>query len=138
MCPTGKGMGRGERTSDRREQALRVIKRLGFPDLSWANPILKPGAAATSLATVAFGSMVIGLVMTVRTGKWLPRVLLIAGALVWPLPDHPWQGPVAIKLSYLHGIHVADLLSVIAIIAAVVPWRRRRKSKISSTAEQEH
>jgi hypothetical protein len=114
-----------------------VIKRLGFPDLSWANPLLKPGAAATSLAMVAFGSMVIGFVMTVRTGKWLPRVLLIAGALVWPLPDHPWQGPVAIKLSYLHGIHVADLLSVIAIIAAVVPWRRRQ-SKISSTADQEH
>jgi len=103
-----------------------IARRWGLPDLSILNPVLKAGPAATTLAVVAFSSIAAGMIATIRTGKWLPRVVLVTGAVVWPLPDHPLQGPVVAKLSYLHGIHLADLLSILALVVAVIPWRRIR------------
>lgn len=100
--------------------------RWGVPDLSILNPVLKAGPVATTLAVVAFSSMAAGMIGTIRTGKWLPRVVLVAGAMIWPLPDHPLQGPVVVKLSYLHGIHLADLLSIVAVLVAAIPWLHLR------------
>lgn len=77
--------------------------------------------AAGSLALMVFGA-----VGTIVTGRWYWRVILVAAALIWPLPDHPWQGPVVLRLGYSHGVHVADLLSVVALTVAAIPWSRSR------------
>jgi hypothetical protein len=87
---------------------------------------------------VALGSlaaMSVGTVGTTRRGHWPSRILLIAGALVWPVPDHPLQGPVVLKLSYLHGIHVADLLSLVAIaLALTLPGHRDEHPTVTTAA----
>ena len=89
------------------------------------DPFFISGPWATAIAVAALLAMLGGGLGTIRSGRWAYRALLICGALLWPLPDHPLQGPVVIKLSYLHGIHLADLVSIAAIGVAILPWRRR-------------
>ena len=88
--------------------------------------LFDPSPAATAMAAGSFALMVFGTVGTIVTGRWYFRALIVVGALVWPLPDHPWQGPVVLRLGYAHGVHVSDLLSVVALIVAVLPWQRSR------------
>lgn len=79
--------------------------------------------------------MSVGTVGTTLRGHWPSRILLIAGALVWPVPDHPLQGPVVLELSYLHGIHVADLLSLVAIaLALTLPGHRDEHPPVRTAA----
>lgn len=86
------------------------------------------GRRATAMALAAFMTMAVSGTGTIRTGAWWWRVLLVAASVIWPLPDHPFQGPVVSKLSYQHGIHLADLLSIVGCAIAVVPWRRLRRT----------
>lgn len=92
------------------------------------DPVLTSGPIATAIAATVFTVIAAGAVGTIRTGRWPYRVMLVLGALAWPLPDHPLQGPVVLQLSYLHGVHLADLVSVAAVVMAVLPWRRLNRS----------
>lgn len=83
--------------------------------------LLVSGALADVVALGSLAAMAVGVVDLVRHGRWPGRLLLVAGAIVWPVPEHPLQGPVIVKLSYFHGIHAADFLSV-AALAIAVTW----------------
>lgn len=109
-----------------------MIRRL-LPDLSKFDPLFRAGPLATGIAVVALALMVVGAIGTIRTGRWFWRAALIGGALGWPFPDHPFQGPILVGLSYHHGIHVADLISVVAVLFAVLPWRR---SQLNSSPDR--
>jgi len=96
-------------------------------DRSRLDAVLGDGPLAQALAAGSFLAMLLGAIGTIRTGRWWFRVLLTAGALVWPLPSHPLQGPVIVSISFSHGIHAADLLSVLGLATAFTPWRRLRE-----------
>lgn len=88
-------------------------------------PILASGPLATAAAAAVLAVMIVGAIGTIRTGRLPYRALLVLGALLWPLPDHPLQGPVVLPLSYRHGVHLADLLSIVAVVVAALPWKRK-------------
>lgn len=100
---------------------------------------LQPGPVATTLAVSALTLMAAGAVGTLRSGRWPYRLALATGAALWPLPDHEFQGPVVLALSWNHGVHLSDLLSLLALAVAVVParWttagRRRRRTRTAGT-----
>ncbi len=98
---------------------------------------LQSGLLSRPLLAFAVVAVMVGLVQTLRTGRTAPRVLLLLGAAVWPLPDHPFQGPVVVTLSYSHGLHAADLLSVVFAAVALVRPRPRSLARrdARSTAE---
>jgi len=98
-----------------------------LPDLSW---LTTPGPVASGVAAASFIGMVAGAGGTIASGGWRWRTLLVVSSLVWPFPDHPFQGPVLVTVSYLHGVHAADLLSVLGLTIAVVrPRRSRNRTK---------
>lgn len=43
---------------------------------------------------------------------------LVVAAVVWVLVNGPVEGPILVVLSRTHGITTADLLSVLAVLAA--------------------
>ena len=86
--------------------------------------LLTSGALATTIAALIGSVIVACAIATVRTGRWPFRLLLALSALVWPLPDHPLQGPVVLKISYYHGVHLADMVSIVALAVALLPWNR--------------
>ena len=88
--------------------------------------VFRDGPLAHVLAACSFVAMLLGAIGTIRTGRWWFRLLLIAGALIWPLPDHPLQGPIIASLSFTHGAHAADLISVLGLATALTPWRWAR------------
>ena len=98
----------------------------------WVDPLLHEEPGATCLALAAFLLMTVGAVLTIRTGRWYGRALLILGAALWPLPDQDWQGPVVLRLGGGHGVHLVDLLSLVAVGIAVYPWRRRERERLPS------
>lgn len=93
---------------------------------------LTTGALDDMVALGSLVAMTIGAVDLARRGRWSGRLLLIAGAIVWPVPDHPLQGRVLIELSYLHGIHTADLLSLVALALALT-WPAGRGHASTTT-----
>lgn len=103
-----------------------------LPDLGALDPLTRRGPVADAITVATLVVMVVAAIGTIRTGRWYWRVLLVAAALVWPLPDHPWQGPILLNLSYRHGVHVTDLLSVVAAVVAVLPWQRLRRPRTTS------
>jgi hypothetical protein len=90
----------------------------------WVDPLLHEEPGATCLAVLALVLMVVGAVLTIRSGRWYGRAVLILGGSLWPLPDLDWQGPVVLPLGGGHGVHLVDLLSVVAVGIALFPWRR--------------
>ena len=102
---------------------------LRFPP--FVEEALRPGPLADVLGLTALGLMVYGFVETIRTRSWVPRVALVAGCLLWPLPEHPLLGPVIVSLSYAHGVHLMDLLSLSVVVAAL-PRRRSRHGRRAS------
>lgn len=97
------------------------------PDVGFLEPLTRPGPIADTWAGVALLVMIVASVAVVRGAGRPWRVALVLAAASWPLPDHPAQGPVLFDLSHQHGVHAADLLSVVAVIVAVVPWGRLRR-----------
>jgi len=93
--------------------------------------LVSTGPLASTVAAASLAAMVIGAVGTIRSGRWLPRVLLMAGAMLWPLPAHVLQGPVLLRVSPLHGVHAADLLSILALGLAALrrPVRGHRRTR---------
>lgn len=98
-----------------------------LPDLGFLDPWTRPGPVADVWALASVTVMIVASVAVVRGGRWPWRVALVLAAASWPLPDHPAQGPVLFDLSYQHGVHAADLLSVAAVAIAVAPWGRLRR-----------
>ena len=92
----------------------------------WVDPLLHEEPGATCLALLALALMVLGAFLTVRSGRWYGRAILLLGAALWPLPDQSWQGPVVVGFGNGHGVHLTDLLSVAAVVVAVLPWDRIR------------
>lgn len=90
----------------------------------WWDALLHQEPGATTVAVGGLAVMILGAVLTIRTGRWYARLLLVAGAAVWPLPDHVLLGPVLFGVAPRHGIHLSDLLTVAALLIALVPWRR--------------
>ena len=87
----------------------------------WENAI-EYGVLSVPLLCFAVLALVVG---TVGSGRLRYRLMLVAGALAWPLPDRPFLGPVVLKLSYQHGVHLTDLVSAAALLLALLrPWRR--------------
>lgn len=103
--------------------------RDALPDLSFLDPLTRPGPVADVWAAASLIVMIGSVVMVVRGGRWPWRVVLLLAAASWPLPDHPAQGPILLDLSYQHGVHAADLLSVVAAIVAVLPWHRSARAR---------
>ena len=105
-----------------------IVRFVGraLPDLPDLGRLTSPGPVATGVAATALVGMVSGMAGTLGTGRWRWRTLLVASSLVWPFPDHPFQGPVLVTVSYLHGIHAADLLSLLGLGVAVARPRRSR------------
>jgi len=89
------------------------------------------GAFAPIVAAASLATMVIGAVGTIRSGRWIPRLVLMAGAMLWPLPEHVLQGPVLLQVTPLHGVHAADLLSILALGLAALrrPMRGHRRTR---------
>ena len=94
----------------------------------WVDPLLHEEPGATYLALFAGLLMVCGAILTIRNGRWYGRAVLILGAILWPLPDQDWQGPVVLRFGGGHGVHLVDLLSVVAVGIAVYPWHRGPRS----------
>ncbi|TKV61676.1 hypothetical protein FDO65_09025 [Nakamurella flava] len=111
-----------------------------LPDLSFLDPWTRPGPVADIWAFASLTAMIVASVAVIRGGRWPWRVVLVLAAGSWPLPDHPAQGPILFDLSYQHGVHAADLLSVVAVVVAVLPWgrfRRPGRPTSGSTGQQE-
>lgn len=85
--------------------------------------LLHRGPVASLFAGLVLVTMVGGSWGVIRTGRWGFRLVLVIVAGLWPWPDHDLQGPILMTLSYRHGIHLSDLLSVVAIAIAVLPVR---------------
>ena len=83
----------------------------------------------TSLAAVALIGIVAGIAGTLRGGGWRWRTLLVVCSLAWPLPRHPLEGPVLVTLFPEHGLHVADLLSLLGLTIALA-WPRGGRAGI--------
>ena len=94
-----------------------------LPDISW---LTTPGPVASGVAAASVLGMVAGAAGTLGSGGWRWRTLLVVSSLVWPFPDHPFQGPVLVTVSYMHGVHAADLLALLGLAIAVARPRRSR------------
>ena len=66
--------------------------------------------------------------MNVNSRRVAIAGLLVAAALIWVLVDGPVEGPTLLVLGHGHGVTVADLASVVAVVfaAAVLLTGRRR------------
>lgn len=78
--------------------------------------------------------------MTRSAGRIAVAIALLTAGLRWVIDSNPWSGPLVIRLSPTHGVHVNDWLSIVlwtgAVLsacpawvssaAAVVPIRARR------------
>jgi hypothetical protein len=63
---------------------------------------------------------------------------LVVAAVVWFRVNGPVEGKVLIVLSYNHGVTVADLLSVAAVLlAAVLVWPLLRRAGDPEPAESQ-
>ena len=107
------------------QEIVRLVGR-ALPDLPDLSRLTTPGPVASGIATAALLGMVAGAAGALGNGGWRWRTLLVTASLVWPFPDHPYQGPVVLEVSYLHGLHAADLLSLLGLAIAVVRPRRSR------------
>ena len=92
--------------------------------LARLDPLFRLGPVASTLAFIALTLLIAGTVGTLTSGRWYHRLILLIGAALWPLPDHEFQGPVILSMSYQHGVHLTDLLTVIASLIALLPSRR--------------
>ena len=90
----------------------------------WIDTLLHEEPWATRLAFCALILMVVGSVLTIWRGRWYARLVLLAGAAIWPLPDHHLfqRGRVLVALEPGHGVHTLDLLSLVAVGIALIPW----------------
>ncbi|MDT5227555.1 MAG: hypothetical protein QOH94_1348 [Mycobacterium sp.] len=52
-----------------------------------------------------------------------------ASALIWPFVNGILEGNLLLKISSTHGITVSDLLSVLAVVIALVQTMRIRRSR---------
>jgi hypothetical protein len=109
------------------QEIVRFVGRAipDLPDLQW---LTTPGPVASGVAAASFIGLVAGTAGTIGNGGWPWRTLLVASSLVWPFPDHVFQGPVLVTVSYLHGVHAADMLSVVGLAIALA-WPRRRRAR---------
>jgi len=56
----------------------------------------------------------------------LSAVTTVVAAAVWLLVNGPVEGPVLLVVTPSHGLTVADLLSAVALVAALRAYRRVR------------
>lgn len=62
------------------------------------------------------------------TGRRVLAVVLVVLAVVWVLVDGPVEGRVLVVFNRTHGLTVADLASVVAVlVAAALLWSDRRR-----------
>ena len=57
--------------------------------------------------------------MTISPRHVFTASLLVTAALVWALVNKPFEGRTLLRLTPTHGLTVADLASVAAVILAV-------------------
>jgi hypothetical protein len=99
---------------------------LNVPDSwrRWWDPLIHEAPWANRLASAALLLMAIGAVLTIWRGRWYARLMLLLGAVIWPLPDYDVipRGEVILIVIPGHGLHSADMLSIVAVVVALIPW----------------
>ena len=60
--------------------------------------------------------------------KW-SILATLAFAVMWPFVNGPLEGNILLKISSTHGITVSDLLSVLAVVIALVQTMRISRSR---------
>jgi hypothetical protein len=51
---------------------------------------------------------------------------LVVCAVIWPFVNGPLEGNIIVRIDGAHGITVSDLLTVIALLLAVIKFRQMR------------
>jgi hypothetical protein len=68
--------------------------------------------------------------------KW-SILATLAFAVMWPFVNGVLEGKILLKISSIHGITVSDLLSVLAVVIALVQTMRiRRTRRLSQSATE--
>lgn len=62
-----------------------------------------------------------------RPRRLLLAAILLLAAVVWLPINSPVEGPVLLRISYNHGVHIADLLSVALAFAAALSLLTARR-----------
>jgi len=63
-----------------------------------------------------------------KPNRW-SILAVLTSALIWPFVNGPLEGNILLKLSDSHGITVSDLLSVLAVVVALVQGIRIRRAR---------
>ena len=74
------------------------------------------------MALVVFLALVAATVYAVLRPGWVAVLITLVVAVAWLPADSPVEGWVLLTLSTSHGITVADLAGVVAVIIAVACW----------------
>lgn len=72
-----------------------------------------------------------------KPNKW-SILAVLAFALIWPFVNGVLEGNLLITLSSTHGITVSDLLSVLAVVIALVQAIRIRRARRRGQPATEH
>ena len=80
-------------------------------------------------ALLVGGVLVVAAVVALRGREPAAIVTLLGAALVWTFIDAPMEGPVILRLSATHGVHVGDLPAFAAAAVAFVAVRRLLRTR---------
>ena len=72
-----------------------------------------------------------------KPNKW-SILAVLAFALIWPFVNGVLEGNLLLTLSSTHGITVSDLLSVLAVVIALVQAIRIRRARRRGQPATEH
>ena len=72
-----------------------------------------------------------------KPNKW-SILAVLAFALIWPFVNGMLEGNLLLTLSSTHGITVSDLLSVLAVVIALVQAIRIRRARRRGQPATEH
>jgi hypothetical protein len=72
-----------------------------------------------------------------KPNRW-SILAVLTSALIWPFVNEPLEGNILLKLSNSHGITVSDLLSVLAVVIALVQGIRIRRARRRAQPATEH
>jgi hypothetical protein len=72
-----------------------------------------------------------------KPNRW-SILAVLTFALIWPFVNGPLEGNLLLKVSSTHGITVSDLLSVLAVVIALVQGMRIRRARRRGQPATEH
>jgi hypothetical protein len=72
-----------------------------------------------------------------KPNRW-SILAVLTFALIWPFVNGPLEGNLLLKLSSTHAITASDLLSVLAVVIALVQGIRIRRARRRGQPPTEH